>query len=131
MQTIRVVGAAIVRGDRCLVARRGSGMSAPGLWEFPGGKIEPGESAEAALARELREELGVEVEVGVLLGRGRAPAGGVLVELDVFAARLVRGDAVAREHAEVAWLGAEALAQLDWAAADIPVVPAVIAALAR
>jgi 8-oxo-dGTP diphosphatase len=125
-----VVGAAIVRDGRCLVARRGPAMSAPGLWEFPGGKIEPGESAEAALARELVEELGVEVEVGAFVATGRADGKDALIELDVYLARLVAGEPAAREHAEIAWLAGDALAGLAWAAADVPIVPAVIAALA-
>ncbi len=124
---IQVVGAAIVRADRCLVARRGPHMSAPLRWEFPGGKLEPGESAEVALAREIHEELGVVIEVGAWLGRG--VAGGV--QLDVHLARLVLGEPVAHEHAELAWLGPAQLDALDWADADVPIVARVAEALSR
>lgn len=67
-----VVAAIIERGGRILVSQRGPGAGQPGRWEFPGGKREPGESDEAALARELREELGVELEIGPLVWTARA-----------------------------------------------------------
>lgn len=67
-----VVAAVIERGGRILVSQRGPGAGQPGRWEFPGGKREPGEDDQAALARELREELGVELEVGPLIWTARA-----------------------------------------------------------
>jgi 8-oxo-dGTP diphosphatase len=67
-----VVAAVIERGGRILVSQRGSGVGQSGRWEFPGGKREAGESDQAALARELREELGVEVEIGPLVWTARA-----------------------------------------------------------
>ena len=111
---------------RCLVARRGQGMSSPGKWEFPGGKVEPGERPEAALAREIREELGAAVRVGDWLGRGEAIAGSRRIVLDVFAAESESAEAFhPAEHSELRWLEASALGELDWAEADIPVLPAV------
>lgn len=67
-----VVAAVIERGGRILVSQRGPGAGQPGRWEFPGGKREQGEDDQAALARELREELGVELEVGPLVWTARA-----------------------------------------------------------
>ncbi len=128
---VRVVGAAIVRDGRCLVAQRSARMSAPHAWEFPGGKIEPGESPEHALARELAEELGVVVEVGALIGVGVGSAGERSIELSVYWARLSRGEPRAREHQAVRWLQAEQLADLAWAEADRPIVPLVAAGLSR
>ena len=90
---LSVVGAALLRGGRCQAARRGPGMPLAGKWEFPGGKLERGEAPEAALARELREELGVEARVEELLGRGEVFAEGRHVALDVYAARLEPYDA--------------------------------------
>ena len=126
---LHVVGAAVLDGGRCLVARRGPGMRLPGKWEFPGGKVERGERPEAALARELEEELGLAARVGERLGRGDVVAGGERVVLDVYAASAPRGDLWLREHAEVRWVEAADLDALDWAAADVPVLPAVRARL--
>ncbi|HVS16329.1 MAG TPA: (deoxy)nucleoside triphosphate pyrophosphohydrolase [Thermoanaerobaculia bacterium] len=119
---IHVVGAAIVRGGRVLVTRRGPAMALAGKWEFPGGKVETGEDPRAALRREIAEELGVTVTVGALLGRGTAPAGEREIVLDVYAARLEAGEIAPVEHSEWGWFDADALGALDWAEADLPVL---------
>ncbi|REJ75112.1 MAG: (deoxy)nucleoside triphosphate pyrophosphohydrolase [Acidobacteria bacterium] len=121
-QRIAVVGAAIVQGDRCLAAQRSAQMPLPLQWEFHGGKVELGEDPRAALRRELREELGVDVEVGELLGTGSARQGEVEIVLDVYLARLVGGELHPREHARVGWFTAEELRGLEWAEADVPAV---------
>jgi len=128
--TVRVVGAAILEADRCLVAQRGPKMSGAGKWEFPGGKIEPGETAAAALVREIAEELGLVVEVDERLGQSEVTAGGRRLKLEIFTARRLRGAPVAREHAALRWVTAAELDGLDWADADVPHLPAVRAALA-
>ncbi|HEV8238887.1 MAG TPA: (deoxy)nucleoside triphosphate pyrophosphohydrolase [Thermoanaerobaculia bacterium] len=124
---VLVVGAAIVRDGRCLAAQRGPAMRLPGKWEFPGGKVEEGEDPRAALAREVREELGLEIAVGELLGTGRdggGDAGGeVAVRLDVYLATLIGGELSLLEHADVRWLTAAELDAVDWAAADRPLLP--------
>jgi 8-oxo-dGTP diphosphatase len=130
-RAINVVGAAIRAGRRCLVTRRGPSMSMPLKWEFPGGKVEPGESPEAALARELLEELGVVVEVGEHLGRGCASSPGREIRLDVFAATLLSGTLRLEEHSDHGWFSADELDGLDWPDADRPVLPAVKAWLSR
>lgn len=121
-----MVGAAIIRGDRCLVARRSATMSNPLLWEFPGGKVEAGEEPAAALVRELHEELRLEVVgVGRLLARGVATGGGTAIELDVFAVEAV-GEPVLTEHVELGWFGASALESLAFAPADLPALRVVL-----
>lgn len=129
MREIFVVGAAIVRKGRCLVARRGANMSAPGRWEFPGGKVEFGETARDALQRELREELAIGIEVHESLGVGTVEEPTRRIVLEVFRAKWIDGTLNLREHAEVRWVGADDLDGLDWADADRPVLPAVRALL--
>jgi 8-oxo-dGTP diphosphatase len=126
VREIHVVGAAVLRDGRCLVTRRGPGMRLPGKWEFPGGKVEDGEDPRAALARELREELGLDVEVGALLGTGGAVDGEASVRLDVYVAALADGgepNLRLLEHSEARWVDASELDTLDWAPADVPVLP--------
>lgn len=126
---VQVVGAALVDGDRVLVAQR-SGGPYDGRWEFPGGKVEPGESDLAALVRECAEELGVVVEPGEFLGE--VPLDGVVAggprgasTMRVWSARVVSGEPVAHEHAALRWVGADELDDVDWIAADRPLLPAV------
>jgi 8-oxo-dGTP diphosphatase len=128
-EPIHVVGAAIVDGGRCLVAQRGAAMALAGKWEFVGGKVEPGEDPRRALAREVAEELGLVVAVGAHLGRGTAETGGRRIVLDVYLARAAGGRLRLAEHAAAAWVSADELAGLDWAAADVPVLPALAAHL--
>ncbi len=88
---LHVVGAAILgAGGRCLAARRAAHVPHPGCWEFPGGKVEPGEDPRRALEREIAEELGLAIVAGDFLGRGEAPiSGGRTVLLDVYLAELL------------------------------------------
>ncbi|MGB0100461.1 MAG: (deoxy)nucleoside triphosphate pyrophosphohydrolase [Nocardioides sp.] len=113
-----VVGAAIVRNGRVLAARRTFPPEAAGRWEFPGGKVEPGETAEAALVREIAEELGCTVEVSGWLP-GEVAIGDRHV-LTVALAEIVEGEPEPREHDDVRWLGAGDLHLVDWLEPDRP-----------
>lgn len=113
-----VVGAALVDGGRLLAAQRVGPPALAGLWEFPGGKVEPGEDEPTALRRECREELGVDVAVGAMLGEVSVPVG----TLRVYRAELVAGRPVAREHAELRWLAAEELFDVPWIPVDLDLV---------
>ncbi len=135
LDVVQVVGAALVDGDRVLVAQR-SGGPYDGCWEFPGGKVEPGEGELAALVREIGEELGVVVVPQAFLGEvvldgvvaGGLPGGSTL---RVWWARAEPGAAVtAHEHSELRWLTAAELESLEWIPADRPLLPAVRALLA-
>jgi len=94
-----------------------------GLWEFPGGKVEPGESETAALVRECEEELGVHIAVGDRIGDD-IPLGHRHTVLKIFAARLVDGEPSALEHAELRWLARDDLDDVPWLPADAPIVTA-------
>ncbi len=98
-------------------------MKLAGKWEFPGGKVEPGESPADALAREIFEELGLVIDVGELLGTGDAQADEQRLRLDVYAGAIRAGALTLREHSRVAWATAADLPAFDWAEADVPIVP--------
>ena len=118
-----VVGAAIVRGDAVLCARRSAPPSLAGKWEFPGGKVEPGETDAAAVVRECREELGVEVVVGRQVG-GDAPIDERLT-LRVYLARLLPAQPEPRplaDHDLLTWVPRAELLEQDWLAPDVPIV---------
>lgn len=130
-EALHVVGAAIVEAGRVFLARRGPAMSMPGLWEFPGGKVEAGETSEAALVREVGEELGIAIEVGAFLGRGEAEHAGRRIVLDVWLAKRLTGEPVSREHDATGWFAAADLTALAWPAADLPLLPRLAAVLER
>jgi len=117
-----VVGAAIVRAGRVLAARRSAPAALAGGWEFPGGKVEPGESPAAALARECREELGVQIAVGELLGTADVAPG---IVLHVHVAELIAGEPQPlQDHDELRWLAGDELDDVPWLPADRPVLGA-------
>jgi 8-oxo-dGTP diphosphatase len=122
-----VVGAAIVREGRVLATRRTTPPLARGLWEFPGGKVEPGEAPAEALVREIREELGCDVRVTGVLD-GEQPVGEQLT-LRVMRAELVAGDPVPHEHDALRWLGPGELDKVRWLAPDLPFLAQVRALL--
>jgi 8-oxo-dGTP diphosphatase len=135
LDVVQVVGAAIVAEGRVLVAQR-SGGPYDGLWEFPGGKVERGESDRSALVRECAEELGVTIVPQEFVGEvlldgvvgGGAPGASTL---RVWWARVAGGEPVAHEHAQLRWVRAGDLEALDWIPADRPLLPAVRAVLTR
>jgi 8-oxo-dGTP diphosphatase len=118
-----VVGAVIRDGaGAVLCALRGPQMSLPGLWEFPGGKLGPGETPEEALIREIAEELGCAIAVDGLLVDHLQEGADVVVRLRTYEARLLTGAPAATEHAELRWLAPTDLPSLAWAPADLPTV---------
>jgi 8-oxo-dGTP diphosphatase len=118
-----VVGAVIRDGaGAVLCALRGPQMSLPGMWEFPGGKLGPGETPEEALIREIGEELGCAIAVDGLLVDHHQEGGDVVVRLRTYEARLLAGAPAPTEHAELRWLAPADLPSLSWAPADLPTV---------
>ena len=123
-----VVGAAVVHEGRLLAARRTAPAAAAGRWEFPGGKVDPGETEIEALVREVEEELGVTVGVERWL-TGEQPVGAYL--LHVALCTLERGEPRATEHDELRWLRADELDDVDWLEGDRPFLDELSVVLAQ
>ena len=124
---IRVVAGAVLQGQQVLAARRARGGPGGDLWELPGGKVHRGESDEAALIRELQEELGITVEVQGSLGISEFDYPEISIRLIGLCCCLADDplrEPEAREHQELRWIEAEDLYGLDWAPADLPLIGA-------
>lgn len=119
---ITVVGAVIVRDDLIYCARRGPQGALAGMWEFPGGKVESGESFADALAREIREELECSITVGKPFETTTHEYEFAVVTLATFLCELASGEPRSNEHVEEIWLPVSELSTLDWAPADVPAV---------
>lgn len=123
--TLHVVCAVIESAgcdDRILIARRGPAMSLAGKWEFPGGKIEAGEENEAALVREIYEELECSIEVLKPLTPCLHESDEVLIRLLPFKCSVVSGVPTPNEHSEIQWVKPVELGNFDWAPADLPII---------
>lgn len=119
---IRVVGAVFHDGDRFLACRKKPGKPLEGHWEFPGGKIEPGESPEQALAREIREELNLTARVGSKLTTTTYEYDFATIELTTFYCTLISGELRLSDHDAAKWVTPAEAMELTWAPADIPAV---------
>lgn len=124
MDTIEVVAAVVVRGDGTILAcRRAAGRASAGLWEFPGGKVELGESASDALKREIREELGVEGVVGDLITRDVTLVGDVMIDLACYRMSFATAEpSGSTDHDTLRWVTPAELSTLNWAPPDLPAV---------
>jgi 8-oxo-dGTP diphosphatase len=122
-EPLEVVGAVIVDvNGAILCALRGPGRALAGHWEFPGGKIAEGESAEEALVREIQEELGCTITVGDMVADHVHAYPAVEIRLRTYWSRLTTGMPVATEHVELRWVKPALLEALKWAPADVPSV---------
>ncbi|MCF6469715.1 (deoxy)nucleoside triphosphate pyrophosphohydrolase [Nonomuraea sp. MG754425] len=122
--SIVVVAAVIVApGGRVLAAQRAEPAALAGGWEFPGGKVDPGEGETAALVRECREELGVEVTVGERVGADWPLAEGYVMR--VWFCALLSGVPEAKEHLALRWLGPGEYYDVEWLGADLPIMKTV------
>lgn len=126
MKTVKVVAAVITavneNGEKIIFAtQRGYGEFKDG-WEFPGGKVEQGETPQAALKREIMEELETEIEVGDLIETIEYDYPTFHLSMDCFWAEIVKGDLVLREHEAAKWLTKEQLESVDWLPADLRLV---------
>lgn len=130
LRQIAVVGAVVVRDGLVMAAQRGGSGPLAGLWEFPGGKVEQGESAREALEREIVEELGCVVEVGEEITTTVHKYDFAEITLTTFICALTGGEPHLSEHSAIEWIHPADLDSLAWAPADVPAVDLVKARLA-
>ena len=117
MKTVRVVVAIIIHEDKIFATQRGYGEFKDG-WEFPGGKIEPGETPQEALVREIKEELDIEIEVKDFLETVEYDYPEFHLSMDCFFCTIRSGELVLKEHEAAKWLTAETLESVEWLPAD-------------
>ena len=122
MTVKRVICAVIVRDGRALLARRAPGQKHEGLWEFPGGKMEPGETPEAAIVREIEEELKVTIAPKTLVTTVECDYPKFHLTMHCFLSSIVKGEICLVEHEAAKWLSPDELDSVDWLPADVEVV---------
>lgn len=121
MKTIKVAAAIIIDSDKILAVQRGYGEF-KGLWEFPGGKIEAGETAESALKREIREELDVDIEILQLFDFIEYDYESFHLSMKCFLVHVADGSITLKEHSAARWLGKNDLTSVAWLPADIALI---------
>ena len=121
MKTIEVVAAIILRDGAYFATQRGYGEF-EGMWEFPGGKIEPGESREDALKREIQEELGVDIYIKELLCTTEYDYPTFHLTMHCYLCSVVSGEIELREHKSARWLTKESLDSVEWLPADLDII---------
>ena len=129
MKTIEVTAAIIIKEGKVFATQRGYG-DWKGWWEFPGGKMESGETPQAALIRELHEELDAEIEIGELLDTVEWDYPAFHLTMHCFLCTLISESMHLNEHEDAAWLSAETLYSVKWLPADEGLIPKIAGVLA-
>ena len=120
---IRVTAAILEKNGKILIAKRKTGDKLfAGLWEFPGGKVEEGETPEECMARELKEELDIEVEVGELITSNKHKYPHGIFELLAYRVKHISGEMVLNDHEEMKWVTADEMSDFEFPPADIPII---------
>ena len=122
----KVTAGIIEKDGKILIAMRKSGKCIGAKWEFPGGKLEPGETLEECLKRELKEELNFEVEVGEFVASSKFICKEKEIELMAFRVTYVSGDIVLTDHDEVQWVMPSELKNYEFTAPDVPIVKKIL-----
>ena len=122
MKNIKVVAAVIREGNRIFSTQRGYGEFKVG-WEFPGGTVEPHETPQQALRREIMEELDTEIRVGNYIDTIEYDYPNFHLSMDCFWCEVIKGDLVLKEAEDAKWLTKEQLASVNWLPADITIIP--------
>lgn len=126
-KTITVVGAVFTNEDSVLAFRRSPERPAGGKWEFPGGKVEQGETPEEALQREIHEELGLQISVGRLIDRSSTVVGENTIDLACYLVDSEEYPSSSSDHDQIMWQPYPAIRDLDWAEPDVPAIDALLA----
>lgn len=121
MKTIQVSAAIICRHKQILATQRGYGAFS-GMWEFPGGKVEAGESPQEALLREIKEELAIEINIGELFGHIEYDYPQFHLSLDCFLCEMASEKFTLNEHQDAKWLNKETIDQVEWLPADLDII---------
>jgi len=119
---IDVTCAIIVKDKKILATRRARGLHLEGLWEFPGGKIESGETAEECIIREIREELNIEIKILESLNSIEHHYPDKSIRLIPFLSEIISGNLLLTNHSELRWLSEEEIDLINWAAADREII---------
>jgi len=122
----RVIAAAIVKNNKLLIAQRAKGENLAGMWEFPGGKIEIGETDEKCIIREIKEELNIEISVEAYLGEHRVENEKSDINLVLYKAKGIGGEPTLSVHDKIEWVGVNELKNYLFAPADTYFVEALI-----
>jgi 8-oxo-dGTP diphosphatase len=130
LKSLWVVAAVIRHGNQIFAAKRKAGGGSGLKWEFPGGKVEAGESAPQALQREIFEELGIGIEVGPLIGTLTTPLEKHSILLECYWCTSQDREVTLASHEEAGWFEPNELQVLDWALPDVPVLEVVLRTLA-
>lgn len=122
MKTVRVTAAVLVQDGRIFATQRGYGQYKDG-WEFPGGKIEAGETPEETIVREIREELNVTIEVDQYITTVEYDYPEFHLSMDCFYAHVMKGEISLLEHEAARWITIDQLDEIDWLPADLLLIP--------